>query len=77
MDWPAQPPDLNQIEHAWDILQHVISARPVQHRTLQELNNALAAEWRLIQQNGIQTLITSLHSRCSALMDASGRHTNY
>ena len=77
MDWPAQPQDLNQIEHARDILQHVISARPVQHRTLQELNNALAAEWRLIQQNGIWTLITSMHSRCSALMDASGRHTNY
>ena len=46
MDWPAQPLDLNRIEHALDILQRVISARHVQHRTLQELNNALAAKWR-------------------------------
>ena len=37
MDWPARSPDLNPIEHAWDILQRAISARPVQSRTLQEL----------------------------------------
>ena len=34
MDWPVPSPDLNLIEHAWDILQHVISARPVKPRTL-------------------------------------------
>ena len=43
--------DLNPTEQAWDILQHAISARPVQPRTLQELNDALVAEWRLIPQN--------------------------
>ena len=29
VDWPAKPPDMNPIEHAWDILQRAISARPV------------------------------------------------
>ena len=77
MDWPAQPLDLNWIEHAFDILQCVISARHLQHRTLQELSNALAAECWLIPQNWVQTLITSMRSRCSALMDARGRHTRY
>ena len=37
MDWPARSRDLNPIEQAWDILQHAISAIPVQPRTLQEL----------------------------------------
>lgn len=28
MDWLSLSPDLNPIEHAWDILQQNISARP-------------------------------------------------
>ena len=55
MHWPARSPDLNPIEHAWDMLQHAVSTRPVQPRTLQELKDALVAEWRLIPQNRIRT----------------------
>ena len=73
MNWPARPPYLNPIEHAWDMLQHAISARPVQTRTLQELKDALVAEWRLIPQNRVQTLITSMRMRCRAVIDACGR----
>ena len=77
LDWPAGSLDLNPIEHAWDILQHGISARHVQTRTLQELKDALVAEWRLIPQNRIQTLITSMRMRWRAVIDAHGRHTRY
>ena len=77
MDWPARSPDLNPIEHAWDMLQHVVSAQPVQPRTLQELKDALVAEWRFIPQNLIRTLITSMRRRCSAVIDARGCHTRY
>ena len=77
MNWPAWSLDLNPIEHAWDILQRVISARPMQPRTLQELNDALVVEWRLIPQNRIQTLIMSMRSRCRAVIYARGRHARY
>ena len=77
MDWPARSADLNPIEHARDTLQSAISAKPVQLRTLQELKNALVAEWRLIPQNRIQTLITSTRMRCHAAIDARGCHTHY
>ena len=72
MDWPASSLDLNPIEHAWDILQRGISARPVQARTLQELKDALVAEWRLVPQNRIQTLITSMRRRCHSVIDTRG-----
>ena len=29
MEWPARSPDLNPIEHAWDMLQTAVSSRPV------------------------------------------------
>ena len=69
--------DLNPIEHACDILLRGVSARPVQPRTLQELKDALVAEWRLIPQNRIQTLITSMRRRRCAVINARGRHTHY
>ena len=75
MDWPAWSLDLNPIEHAWDILQRMISARHVQPRTLQELwyNGCwMEAEWIRIQ-----TLIMSMRRRCCALIDACGCHTRY
>ena len=75
--WTVQSPDLNPLEHACDILQSAISARPVQPRTLQQLMDALVAEWRLISQNQIQTLITSKRMRYRAVFDAHGRHTHY
>ena len=59
------------------ILQCGISARPMQARTLQEFNDALVAEWRLIPQNRIQTLITSMRRRYRSVIDARGRHTRY
>ena len=33
-DWPARSPDLNPIEHAWDMLLKAISSRQVQPATV-------------------------------------------
>ena len=49
----------------------------LQPRSLQELKDALVAEWSLMPQNRIQTLITSMRRRCRAVIDALGRHTRY
>ena len=47
MDRPACSPNMNPIEHAWDMLQKVISARPVQPTTVPQLQGERA---RLPQQ---------------------------
>ena len=46
----ARSPDLNPIEHAWDMLQTAVSSRPVQPASVQELRQALLEEWDQIPQ---------------------------
>ena len=70
MDWPARSPDMNMIEHAWDMLQNTISARPVQPTMVPQLRTALQEEWaRLPHQQ--------LGRRCQTVIDARGHHTRY
>ncbi|KAI3370893.1 hypothetical protein L3Q82_007403 [Scortum barcoo] len=44
MDWPARSPDLNPIEHVWDIMSRSIHQRHVAPQTVQELADALVQE---------------------------------
>ncbi|KAL0161626.1 hypothetical protein M9458_045351, partial [Cirrhinus mrigala] len=41
MDWPARSPNLNPIEHIWDIMSRSIRQRHVAPQTVQELADAL------------------------------------
>ncbi|GFU92555.1 transposable element Tcb1 transposase [Trichonephila clavipes] len=41
MDWPAFSPDLNPIEHVWDMLDRLIAARQPPPTCLPELRRAL------------------------------------
>ncbi|KAI4894556.1 hypothetical protein NFI96_004455 [Prochilodus magdalenae] len=41
MDWPARSPDLNPIEHIWDIMSRCIHQRHIAPQTVQELADAL------------------------------------
>ncbi|GFX16646.1 transposable element Tcb1 transposase [Trichonephila clavipes] len=43
MDWSAYSPDLNPIEHVWDMLGRRIAARQSHHTCLLELGKALCA----------------------------------
>ena len=46
LDWPAQSPDLNPIEHPWDGLDLRLRARLNHPTSLPDLTNALVAEWK-------------------------------
>ncbi|GFU53696.1 putative transposable element [Trichonephila clavipes] len=52
MEWPACSPDLNPIEHVWDILGRRIAARPRPPATVRDLEIALLEEWNSIPQAG-------------------------
>ncbi|KAI4899757.1 hypothetical protein NFI96_004476 [Prochilodus magdalenae] len=62
MDWPARSPDLNPIEHIWDIMSRSIHQRHVAPQTVQELADALVQN-DVHQREGIggrSTVYTSL-----------------
>ncbi|GFX62792.1 transposable element Tcb1 transposase [Trichonephila clavipes] len=77
MDLPAYSPDLNPIEHVWDMLGRRIAAFPPPPTCLPELRRALLDEWCNIPQDQIDNLILSMPSRCKACIASSGRHTSY
>ncbi|GFW55916.1 transposable element Tcb2 transposase [Trichonephila clavipes] len=60
MEWQAFSPDLNPIEHVWDILGRRIAARPRPPATVRELEIALLEEWNSIPQSLIDNLIASM-----------------
>ncbi|GFV99885.1 transposable element Tcb1 transposase [Trichonephila clavipes] len=64
MDWPAYSPDLNPIEHVWDMLGRQIAAHQPPPTCLPELRRALLDEWCNIPQDQIDNWILSMPSRC-------------
>ncbi|GFU47948.1 transposable element Tcb2 transposase [Trichonephila clavipes] len=51
MEWPAYSPDLNPIEHVWDILGRRIAARPRPPATVRDLEIVFLEEWNSILQS--------------------------
>ena len=45
LDWPAQSPDLNPIEHLWMILKKSIGARNPPPCNVDQLKQAIKEEW--------------------------------
>ncbi|GFW53359.1 DDE_3 domain-containing protein [Trichonephila clavipes] len=77
MDCPAYSPDLNRIEHVWDMLGRRIAARQPPPSCLPELRRALLDVWCNIPQDQIDNLILHMRMRCKAYIASSGRHTPY
>lgn len=77
MDWPARSPDLNPIEHVWDIIGRHVLGRHNPPTTVPQLRQALIEEWDAIPQNTIRRLIRSMPNRLEECLNARGAHTSY
>ncbi|GFV89333.1 transposable element Tcb1 transposase [Trichonephila clavipes] len=75
MDWPVYSPDMNPIEHVWDMLGRQIAARQLPPTCLPEFRRTLLDEWCNIPQDQMDNLILSMPRRCKACIASSGRHT--
>ena len=77
LDWPAQSPDLNPIEHLWDKLERQLRARPNRPTSVPNLGNALVAEWKQVPAEMFQHLVKSLRRRVEPVIVAKGGPTPY
>uniref|UniRef100_A0AAZ3R6C5 Tc1-like transposase DDE domain-containing protein n=2 Tax=Oncorhynchus tshawytscha TaxID=74940 RepID=A0AAZ3R6C5_ONCTS len=75
LPWPAKSPDLNPIEHVWDLLDR--SARVIPPRNVRELAGVLVEEWGNISQHELANLMQSMRRKCTAVLNAAGGHTRY
>ncbi len=69
---PSQSPDLNPIEHSWDVVEREICIMDVQLTNLQQLRDAIMSIWKKISEECFQHLVESMPRRkvscsCSSL----------
>ena len=77
LPWPACSPDLNPIEHLWDILGRRIRRRDHSVQNVARLDAALHQEWQRIPQNVIQRLIRGMSRRIDAVINTHRSYTSY
>ena len=75
LPWPSCSPDLNPIEHIWDVIGRNVRAR--ESRNIRELERAVLDEWNRVQQHVCREYVLSMRSRCRAVINASCGHTRY
>jgi hypothetical protein len=73
MIWPARSPDLNPIEHVWDMVgRRVIKVRTPAAANLRDLSAAVIQEWQEIDQAVIQDLFEGMPRRMEAVIQRRG-----
>jgi transposase len=45
LPWPAKNPELNPVEHIWDLLDRRVRTRAILPRNVREIAGALVEEW--------------------------------
>lgn len=75
LDWPAQSPDLNPIEHLWQVLKREV--RRHKPKNSAEKFRILQEAWEKIPSETLLNLVHSMPRRCQAVLHANGYATKY
>ncbi|KAK0134277.1 Transposable element Tcb1 transposase [Merluccius polli] len=77
LKWPPQSPDLNPIEHLWDVVEREIRIMDVQPTNLQQLRDAIMSISTKLSEECFQYLVESVPRRIKAVLKAKGGPTRY
>jgi len=77
LQWPSYSPDLNPIEHLWDVMKRRLRQLQPPPTSIPSLRQALHTIWDQFTVHDIQPLIGSMPQRCQAVIRARGGHTRY
>lgn len=77
LPWPAQSPDLNPIEHAWDFLERAVRNRQPHPKNTHELATMLKEEWVKVDRDYLAKLVESMPRRIQAVLESQGKATRY
>jgi len=77
LQWPAQSPDLNPIEHLWATLKRRLNHYERPPSGMAELWERVQEKWNEIKTEVCVRLIESMPNRISAVLKAKGSWTDY
>ncbi len=67
MEWPSMSPDLNPIEHMWDILKQKVEKHHVSN--IQQLRDVIMEEWKRMPATTCASLVNFMPRRIKAVLD--------
>ncbi len=75
LPWPSQSPELNPIEHLWNLLDLETKLRKA--KTKDQLIETLQKAWNDFDCSKLEKLVLSMRRRCKAVIAAKGYPTKY
>lgn len=75
MDWPAQSPDLNPIEHVWSHVERELSSQICS--SADRLFAKIQEIWENISLEYLRKLVESMPRRCQEVISNKGHPTSY
>ncbi|KAK3557036.1 hypothetical protein QTP70_024249 [Hemibagrus guttatus] len=77
LTWPPNSPNLNPIEHLWDVLNKQVRSMEASPHNLQDLKDLLLTFWCQIPHHTFRDLVESMPQRVRAVLAAKGGLTQY
>ena len=77
LDWPAQSPDLNPIEHLWNEIDRRLRQLPGNISSHEDLWNKIQMIWNQIDVDFCLKLIDTMPQRIADVLKASGGYTKW